>query len=244
MTDNASEMPRPTSVLVVIPALNEEGSVGLVVKEVLAALPDAHLLVVDDGSVDRTRQVALDAGADVLSLPFNLGVGGALRAGFRYAVRFDYDIAVQVDGDGQHDPAEVGRLLDALNDADMVIGARFAGRGDYAVRGARRLAMRLLARSMSRRTKVDLTDTTSGFRAFNRRAIDIFARDYPAEYLGDTVEALLIAARAGCRVSQVPVQMRRRLVGESRQSSIRSFGYLVRAVLAVLMSRARRKGVS
>jgi glycosyltransferase involved in cell wall biosynthesis len=228
------------SVLVVIPALNEDGSVGIVIKEVRAAAPDAHVLVVDDGSKDRTRQVALDAGADVLSLPFNLGVGGALRAGFRYAVRFDYDVAVQVDGDGQHDPAEIGRLLAALDSADMVIGARFAGRGEYSVRGARRLAMRVLARSLSRRTKVDLTDTTSGFRAFNRRAIEIFASEYPAEYLGDTIEALLIAGRAGCRVSQVPVQMRRRMVGEPRQSSLRSVAYLGRAVLAVLMSRARR----
>jgi glycosyltransferase involved in cell wall biosynthesis len=228
------------SVLVVIPALNEEGSVGTVVKEVREALPDAHVLVVDDGSTDGTRRTALGAGADVLSLPFNLGVGGALRAGFRYAVRFDYDVAVQVDGDGQHDPAEIERLLAALADADLVIGARFAGRGEYAVRGARRLAMRLLARSMSKRTNANLTDTTSGFRAFNRQVIEIFARDYPAEYLGDTIEALLIAARAGCRVSQVPVHMRGRMVGSPTQSSLRSMAYLARAVLAIIMSRARR----
>lgn len=228
------------AVLVVIPALNEEGSVGEVVKEVKTALPAAHVLVVDDGSSDGTRRVATAAGADVLSLPFNLGVGGALRAGFRYAVRFDYQIAVQVDGDGQHDPAEIERLLVALRDADMVIGARFAGRGEYAVRGARRLAMRLLARSLSSRTNANLTDTTSGFRAFNRRTIEIFARDYPAEYLGDTIEALLIAARAGCRVSQVPVHMRRRTVGAPSQSSLRSLIYLARAALAVVLSRARR----
>lgn len=228
------------SILVVIPALNEEGSVGAVVKEVYGALPHVHVLVIDDGSTDGTRQAAIEAGADVLSLPFNLGVGGALRAGFRYAVRFNYDIAVQVDGDGQHDPAEIPRLLDALEDADLVIGARFAGRGEYSVRGARRLAMRLLARSLSRRTNANLTDTTSGFRAFNRRTIEIFARDYPAEYLGDTIEALLIAARAGCRVSQVPVHMRRRTVGNPSQSSLKSLLYLARAALAVVMSRTRR----
>lgn len=132
------------SILVVIPALNEQGSVADVVHEVHEAIPRAHVLVVDDGSRDRTRQVAMDAGADVLSLPFNLGVGGALRAGFRYAVRFDYDVVVQVDGDGQHDPADIERLLDALDSADLVIGARFAGAGPYAVGGARRLAMRML----------------------------------------------------------------------------------------------------
>ena len=227
-------------VLVIIPALNEEAAVGGVVKEVMTSVPWAHILVVDDGSEDETSNVAHAAGADVLTLPFNLGVGGALRAGFRFAVRFDYDVAVQVDGDGQHDPAEIERLLVALEDADVVIGARFAGRGEYAVRGARRLAMRLLARSLSRRTNADLTDTTSGFRAFDRRAIEIFARNYPAEYLGDTIEALLIAAKAGCRVSQVPVQMRRRVNGAPSQSSLKSTAYLARAALAVFMSRARR----
>jgi glycosyltransferase involved in cell wall biosynthesis len=205
----------------------------------MASVPDGHVLVVDDGSEDETTNVARAAGADVLTLPFNLGVGGALRAGFRYAVRFDYDVAVQVDGDGQHDPAEIERLLAALADADLVIGARFAGRGDYSVRGARRLAMRLLARSLSRRTNADLTDTTSGFRAFDRRAIEIFARNYPAEYLGDTIEALLIAAKAGCQVSQVPVQMRRRANGAPSQSPLKSTAYLARAALAVFMSRAR-----
>lgn len=229
-----------SDILVVIPALNEEGAVGAVVKEVRDALSDAHILVVDDGSDDGTARVARAAGADVLSLPFNLGVGGALRAGFRYAVRFDYDVVVQVDGDGQHDPAEIEQLIAALDDADLVIGARFAGRGDYTVRGARKLAMRLLARSMSRRTNAQLTDTTSGFRAFDRRVVELFAREYPAEYLGDTIEALLLAARAGCRVSQVPVQMRPRTTGAPSQSSLRSILYLARAVLAVLMSRARR----
>ena len=228
-----------TRVLVIIPALNEVATVGDVVKEVMTSVPRAHILVVDDGSEDETSNVAEAAGADVLILPFNLGVGGALRAGFRYAVRFDYDVAVQVDGDGQHDPAEIERLLAALTDADLVIGARFAGRGEYSVRGARRLAIRLLARSLSRRTNVDLTDTTSGFRAFDRRAIEIFARNYPAEYLGDTIEALLIAAKAGCRVSQVPVQMRRRANGAPSQSPLKSTAYLARAALAVFMSRAR-----
>jgi glycosyltransferase involved in cell wall biosynthesis len=229
-----------TRVLVIIPALNEEATVGGVVKEVMTSVPSAHVLVVDDGSEDQTSNVAQAAGADVLILPFNLGVGGALRAGFRYAVRFDYDVAVQVDGDGQHDPAEIERLLAALTDADLVIGARFAGRGEYSVRGARRVAIRLLARSLSRRTNVNLTDATSGFRAFDRRAIEIFARNYPAEYLGDTIEALLIAAKAGCRVSQVPVQMRRRANGAPSQSPLKSTAYLARAALAVFMSRARR----
>lgn len=228
------------SVLVVIPAYNEEAGVGEVIAEVRQYLPAGDLLVVDDGSADGTRDVALAAGAEVLTMPFNLGVGGALRAGFRYAVRFDYDIVVQVDGDGQHDAAEIQRLLAALGEANLVIGARFAGRGDYAVRTPRRVVMRLLARSISRRTNATLTDTTSGFRAFDRKTIELFARDYPAEYLGDTIEALLIATHAGCRVAQVPVNMRPRIAGTSSQSTLRSIIYLARAVLAVRMSRSKR----
>jgi glycosyltransferase involved in cell wall biosynthesis len=227
-------------VLVVIPALNEEASVGDVIKQVGVVLPDAHIVVVDDGSTDRTRDVAMSAGADVISLPFNLGVGGALRAGFRYAVRYGYTVAVQVDADGQHDPGEIPALLAALDEADLVIGARFAGAGEYAVRGARRLAMRMLAHSLSRRTSAPLSDTTSGFRAFNRRTIETFARDYAAEYLGDTVEALIIAAKAGLRVTQVPVAMRPRQAGDPKQGRVKSTLYLGRVVLALAMSRLRR----
>lgn len=228
------------AVLIVIPAFNEEESIGAVIAEARAAMPAAHLLVVDDGSRDRTASIARACGADVLVLPFNLGVGGALRAGFRYAVRFGYDVVVQVDGDGQHDPAEIPRLLAELQNADLVVGSRFAGRGEYAAPGPRRVAMRMLARMLSRRTHATLTDTTSGFRAFDRRVIEIFARDYPAEYLGDTVEALLIAVRGGCRVIQVPVGMRPRAGGMPSQSALRSLAYLARAVLAVAMSRVRR----
>lgn len=233
--------PRPVSrLLVVIPALNEEGSVGYVVKEVKAHQPSATVLVVDDGSSDRTRDVAREAGAEVLSLPYNLGVGGALRAGFRYAVREDFDRVVQVDGDGQHDPAEISQLLDELVDSDLVIGARFAGRGDYQARGARRFAMWLLARSVSRQAGTPLTDTTSGFRAFNRDTVALFAKDYPAEYLGDTVEALVIACRAGRRVVQVPVQMRARTAGTASHRPIRAAVQLGRTILALLMARLRR----
>ncbi len=237
----SSGVPGPAyKLLVVIPALNEEESVGLVVKEVAAARSDATVLVVDDGSTDRTREVARAADAHVLSLPYNLGVGGALRAGFRFAERRGFDVVVQVDGDGQHDPAEIGRLLAELATADLVIGARFAGRGDYEARGARRVAMWLLARSLSKRAGTPLTDSTSGFRAFNRRTVELFARDYPAEYLGDTVEALVIAARAGYRVTQIPVNMRPRTTGTPSQRPVKAAVQLSRTMLALLMSRLRR----
>ena len=231
------DLPR---LLVVIPALNEEQSVGQVVKEVYAARSDATVLVVDDGSTDTTREVARAAGAHVLSLPYNLGVGGALRAGFRFAERRGFDVVVQVDGDGQHEPSEIDQLVGGLESADLVIGARFAGKGDYEARGLRRLAMWLLARSLSRRAGTALTDTTSGFRAFNRRTVELFARDYPAEYLGDTVEALVIASRAGCRVVQVPVSMRPRTTGTPSHRPVKAAIHLARTLLALLMARLRR----
>ena len=226
--------------LVVVPALNEEASVGDVIRDVKRVDPAAHVVVVDDGSTDNTSDVAKAAGADVITLPFNIGVGGALRAGFRYARRFGYRVVVQVDGDGQHNPAHIPELLVALEGADVVIGARFAGVGDYEVRGARKLAMKLLARSLSRRTGERLTDTTSGFRAFNGKAVEVFANDYPAEYLGDTVEALVIAARAGLRVTQIPVEMRPRMTGTPSHRPIKSTIYLGRVFLALAMSRIRR----
>jgi glycosyltransferase involved in cell wall biosynthesis len=166
-----------------------------------------------------------------------------MRCGYRYAVRLGYKVVVQVDGDGQHDPGQIDALLAALDGADVVIGARFAGEGDYGVRGARRLAMRVLARSLSRLTGTRLTDATSGFRALNRAAIELFAVEYPAEYLGDTVEALVIAARAGLRVTQVPVAMRQRETGTASQTPFKATVYLLRAVLVLLLARIRRRPV-
>jgi glycosyltransferase involved in cell wall biosynthesis len=228
-------------VLVVIPAFNEEATVAAVVREVQQALPEAAVVVVDDASQDATRAEALSTGADVLSLPINLGVGGAMRAGYRYALRYGFDAVLQIDGDGQHDPTDAPRLIAALDDADLVIGARFAGAGDYDVRGPRRWAMRLLARTLSRVTGTRLTDATSGYRACDLRTVRLFARHYPAEYLGDTIEALVIAAGAGLRVVQVPVHMRPRLGGAPSQSTAKATVYLLRACLALALARVRRR---
>lgn len=227
-------------VLVVIPAWNEQASVGGVISEVQAANPTVDVLVVDDGSGDDTALVADQAGALVCRLPFNLGVGGAMRAGYRYALRAGYDAVVQVDADGQHDPRYIETLVAGLADADIVIGARFAGAGDYDVRRLRRLAMRMLAIVLSRLAHEHLSDATSGFRAANRRAIKVFATHYPAEYLGDTVESLVIALRLQCRVKQIPVAMRARSVGQGSQSPLRSGIYLVRAVVALSLALVRR----
>jgi len=229
------------STLVVVPAWNEEETIAAVLAEIRREVPDADVVVVNDGSTDRTAHVVGLTGTPVLNLPFNLGVGGAMRAGFRYAVREGYQIVVQVDGDGQHNPADVGRLVAAIEEtgADIVIGARFAGDSAYQVRGPRRWAMRVLSGTISRIAHARLTDTTSGFKAHGPRALHLFADDYPAEYLGDTVEALVIAARSGLSVTQVGVQMRERAGGQASHGPLKSALFLVRAALALLLALSR-----
>jgi glycosyltransferase involved in cell wall biosynthesis len=234
---------RARDLLVVVPAWNEQASVGHVIKEIGSACPEADVLVVDDGSSDATASVAKQAGAAVLRLPYNLGVGGAMRAGFRYALRSGYRVVVQVDADGQHDPAAIHRLVEAIDGpegADIVVGARFAGEGAYKVGKARWAAMKLLARMLSRITKTKLTDATSGFRATGPRALPLFARSYPTEYLGDTIESLVIAARSGCVCRQVPVVMRPRYAGTPSQSAWKSIAYLGRAFLVLMLAAVRR----
>lgn len=225
--------------LIVMPAFNEEASVGDVVREVRTKLPGSHILVVDDGSADATARVAREAGARVARLPFNLGVGGAMRTGFRYAIEHGFDNVIQIDSDGQHDPSGVPALLDALGSADLVLGARFAGEGDYAVRGPRQWAMRALAVILSRTSHAKLTDTTSGFRASGPKAVRVFAAHYPAEYLGDTIEALVIASRSGCIVRQVPVAMRPRAGGQPSHNPFKAAAYLGRAGLALVFALIR-----
>ncbi|MET7376062.1 glycosyltransferase family 2 protein [Micromonospora arida] len=226
--------------LIIIPALNESGSIADVVGEVRGELPGVDVLVVDDGSTDRTAAVAVAAGALVAKLPYNLGVGGAMRLGYRYARDHDYDVAIQIDADGQHDPRYVPKLVDLLDDNDLVIGARFAGEGDYTVRGPRRWAMVMLSAVLSRVAHTKLTDTTSGFRAANRRVIEMFATWYPAEYLGDTVETLVHTARRGYRIRQVPVAMRKRMAGTPSHSPARAMIYLGRAFAVLTLALIRR----
>jgi glycosyltransferase involved in cell wall biosynthesis len=231
-------------VLVVLPALNEEASVALVVKEVRNAMPQAKVLVVDDGSSDGTAEAARGAGATVISTPFNLGVGGAMRIGFRYARSHGYATLVQVDADGQHDPRDIELLLAVLRqepEPHVVIGARFSGAGSFAVPWTRRLAMRLLAVYLSRVTQTTLTDVTSGFRAHNRSAIALFAASYPADYLADTVESLVISTRAGGHVSQVPVAMRPRYGGAPSQSRWWATTYLLRVVVMLVINVVRHQ---
>lgn len=200
----------------------------------------ADVLVVDDGSTDRTAPIARARGAHVLQHPFNLGVGAALRSGFRFAAERGYGAVVQVDADGQHDPSEAARLLARLDaeQLDLVVGSRFAS--GYRVGIGRRLVMRLLSREVSRRLGVRISDTTSGFRAFGPRTIDRFARAYPSAYLSDTVEALLLAGDWDLKVAEEPVVMHPRAGGRPSSGPVKSVLYLLRLLLVIALHRVRQ----
>jgi glycosyltransferase involved in cell wall biosynthesis len=236
-TTRATARPR---VCIVIPAFNEGNSVARVILRSQGALPDAHVVVVDDGSQDDTAGRAAGAGATVMSLPVNLGIGGAVQAGYLYALRHGFDIAMQIDGDGQHDPFEAERLLEPIVNgrADMTVGSRWLGRGDYVASNGRRFGMRLLARLVRWRTGGSFTDTTSGFRAVGRRGIEMFARNYPTDF--PEVESLVLASRNRLRVEEVPVQMTPRAHGRSSIAGLRSAYYMMRVVVALIIDSLNR----
>ena len=235
-------MDAPARTLVIIPAYNEEQSLPGVLRELAAQTPEYDVLVVSDGSTDRTADVARAAGVHVAVLPFNLGIGGALRTGFAFAVRRGYERAVQFDADGQHDPLAVERLLAPLTTgADMVIGSRFAEGGavTYDVSKIRRRAMQLLQRLVRWLVGRTYTDTSSGFRSFSRAMLVFFADTYPVEYM-DSVEALVLACNAGFRVEEVPVNMRGRTGGAPSNRRLRLVYYYVRLLVVLVVSTTSR----
>jgi glycosyltransferase involved in cell wall biosynthesis len=225
----------------IVPALNEEHTVPRVVDELRAFDPGLDVVVVDDGSTDRTAEVAAARGAKVLRLPFNLGIGGAVQTGFRFAFENGYDVAVRVDGDGQHDPSQLPLILEPVlrGDADIAVGSRFAGDGDgYRSSRSRRIGIRILAAVVSKITGQRVTDTTSGFQVLNRNGIALFARDYPHDY--PEVEATVMVFRHRLRLVEVPVTMRERSGGRSSITALRSIYYMVKVLLALFVGLFRR----
>jgi glycosyltransferase involved in cell wall biosynthesis len=224
----------------IVPALNEEASIGRVIEEINAFDPGFEVVVVDDGSVDRTSDVARSRGARVVRLPFNLEIGGAVQTGFRYAFENGFDLAVRVDGDGQHDPAELPRILDPVlaGEADIVVGSRFAETGGYRPSRSRRIGIRILALTVSALVRQRVTDPTSGFQAVNRRGIRLFAADYPHDY--PEVEAVVLVTRHRLRLREVPVRMRERTGGRSSITAFRSVYYMVKVTLAIFVGLFRR----
>jgi len=224
--------------VVIIPAYNEEAALPATLATLSATRPDLDVIVVDDGSTDATSEVARNAGVVVITLPYNLGIGGALRTGFLYAVRKGYRRAVQFDGDGQHDAAAIAVLLDNLDGgADLVIGSRFSTTGgEYSVSGARSRAMGLLRWLVRILTGEKFTDTTSGFRGFSRPMLEFFARYYPVEYM-ESVEALILAHGAGFDVREVPVQMTARETGLPSTRGLRLVYHFCRVLVVMSISK-------
>ncbi|MDX6583351.1 MAG: hypothetical protein QOI10_2535 [Solirubrobacterales bacterium] len=229
--------------LAIVPAYNEADMVGRVVRDILREAPGFDVLVVNDGSTDATAAVAADEGAVVLSHPYNLGIGGAVQSGYQYALRHGYDVAVQVDGDGQHKPEYLPELLEALHtsgdEADMVCGSRFRGDPGYKVPFGRRLGNLIFSVVLSTLTRQRITDPTSGFRMTNRRGIELFARDYPHDY--PEVEALLMLHAHHLRIHEVPVRMNARGFGSSSIDYPRSAYYMVKVMLALFVGLFRRR---
>jgi glycosyltransferase involved in cell wall biosynthesis len=228
-------------VLAVVPALNEAAVIAKVVDEIREADPRIDVVVIDDASSDDTAARARSRGATVLGLPINVGIGGAVQTGFRYALEHGYQLAVRLDGDAQHDARELPKLLAPVErgEANLVIGSRFAEEGgSYRPPFARRVGIRIFARLVSILGGQRVTDTTSGFIALDRVGIELFAREYPHDY--PEVEATLVALRSGLRLTHVQVEMRERESGTSSITFVRSLYYIVKVMLALLVSSLRR----
>ena len=224
--------------LVIVPVFNEGESVGKVVQRLRRALPEVDVVVVDDGSTDNTtRQVP--PGTPVVSLPFNLGIGGAMQTGYRYASLYGYDVAIQVDGDGQHRPSEVRRLLDYVLEgkADLVVGSRFLEPTRYRQTVVRKLGARMLQRLIRLLSGLPMTDCTSGFRAANKHVIRAFAHWYPEDY--PEPEVVLLLHRAGYSICEVPVKMRHRRTGRSSISLTRGVFYMMKVSVCLLLDLVR-----
>ena len=230
----------PPKTLVIIPAYNEAGNIADVIAQVRASVPAADVCVIDDGSADGTGAAARQAGAITLRLPYNLGIGAAVQTGFLYAHRQGYDLAVRIDGDGQHPPDLIPALIDNLrkSGADMVIGSRFLAGGDgYRSTLSRRLGIRLLAATIRLITGQVATDPTSGFLVANRRAIAFCAYEYPHDY--PEPEARVLMHKGRLHVREVPVTMRERASGTSSITTLRAAYYMTKVLLAVLLDALR-----
>jgi len=234
----------PSSTLAIVPAYNEAASIESVVGEIRSHASDTDVLVIDDGSTDGTAARAKAAGARVVRLPFNLGIGGAMQTGYVFAAEHGYRVAVQVDGDGQHDPRQIEQLAARLREdpgLDMVTGSRFldpSGRG-YRSTITRRLGIRVFSRIVSMIVRQEVTDPTSGFRMVTRRGIELFARDYPHDY--PEVEAVLMVHAHQLASAEVPTAMRERNAGRSSINSTRSVYYMIKVLLAIFIGLFRAR---
>lgn len=224
-------------VLVIIPAYNEEESIRDVIEKLKTDYPAADYLVVNDCSKDNTRKVLEENYASYVNLPLNLGIGGGVQTGYKYALRENYDVAVQIDGDGQHDTAYLGQVIKRIEDgeADIVIGSRFIDKQGFQSSGLRRFGIRFLSLLIQMCCGTKVLDVTSGFRAVNRRFIEEYAAEYPTDY--PEPEAIVMASMRGARIVEIPVIMKERMHGESSISSWKSVYYMIKVSLAIVLCR-------
>jgi len=233
----------PVKILAIVPAYNEENNIALVIADLRKHQPGIKILILNDASTDQTEKVAHETGATVLNLAVNLGIGGAVQTGFIYARNEMYDIAFQFDGDGQHLAAEIDKLLEPLNsnEADVVIGSRFLEKGGFRSSLTRRAGIRLISLVNKLLTGRKIMDSTSGFRAFNQKAISFLAENYSQDY--PEPEAVVQLFRNGFNILEVPVQMRARLSGQSSIRPLHSFYYIIKVLLSNMIGESmhRRK---
>lgn len=232
-------------IIAIIPAYNEQDAIGEVVHGVKKYIPEADVLVINDGSTDLTEKRARECGAFVLSLPYNLGIGGAVQTGYKVAKSFGYDIAIRLDGDGQHDPAEAHKLLEPIKrgEADVVIGSRYVktdkDSGEtYKASFCRHLGAKFFGFITSHIVHQKISDTTSGFQAVNRRVIDFYEDEYPSDY--PEVETIPLLYRAGFRVLEVPVLMKQRQAGRTSITPMKSVYYVIKVLLSVFIGLLRK----
>ncbi len=228
------------NILIIVPAFNESGNVSRTIADIKKQSLPLDILVIDDGSTDTTAEEASAAGVKVVSLPFNLGIGGAVQTGFKYALQHKYDIAIQMDGDGQHDANYLTKILNPLleNKADMVIGSRFIeDNGGFKSSFTRRLGIGFFVQLINTLTGLNITDPTSGFRAHNRRMIAIFARNYPCDF--PEPEAIVMAKRLGANIFETSVIMRKREDGQSSIRQLKSLYYMVKVTFAICLHMMR-----
>jgi len=226
--------------IAIVPAFNEQETIVRVIDEIRGFDPELEIVVVDDGSRDRTAVVAEQHGAHVVRLPFNLGIGGAVQTGFRYAFDEGFRLAVRLDGDGQHDASQLGLLLEPVlaGEADIAVGSRFASPGGYRSSRPRRAGITILAYTVSLLVRRRVTDPTSGFQALNRHAIGLFAADYPHDI--PEVEAVLLLHKHRLRMVEVPVLMRERGGGRSSIGAVFAVYYMVKVLLALFVGLFRK----
>lgn len=228
--------------LLIIPAYNEEENIEAVADNIINNYPQYDYVIINDCSTDNTAGICRKRGYNFINLPFNLGIGGGVQTGYRYAFENGYDCAVQLDGDGQHDPAYIADIIKPIEDgeADVVIGSRFISHEGFQSSGARRAGIKLLSFLIKLCGGVKVKDVTSGFRAVNRRFIEIYAKDYADDY--PEPEAIVAAKMYGGKTVEVPVKMLDRAGGVSSISPFKSIYYMVKVSIAILIYRITFKG--